>query len=62
MNSLSLPGRSIWSTMALQTQPRAGSSGVLGSPLMPITVRTAASIGLRWRPKRMTVGVPWPGM
>ena len=55
-------GRSICATMADQTTPCAGSSGVLGSPLMPMTVRTASSRGARWRPNRITVGVPCPGM
>ena len=45
-NSLSEPARSICPTMADQTSPCAGSSGVLGSPLMPITVRTAVA---HWR-------------
>lgn len=38
------------------------SQGVVGSPLMPMTVRTTSLTGARWRPKRITVGVPWPGM
>ena len=35
MNWLSLPTSSIWSTIDRHTRPFAGSSGLLGSPLMP---------------------------
>ena len=38
-NSLCEPGWSIWATIADQTRPRAGSSGVQGSPRMPMTAR-----------------------
>ena len=60
--SLSDPGRSICSTIADQTRPRAGSSGVAGSPRTPSTARTRSATGGRLRPNRITVGVPWPGM
>ena len=53
---------SICLTMDCQTNPCEASSGVLGSPLMPSTARTVSPTGLRLRPNRMTVGVPWPGM
>ena len=53
---------SICFTMDCQTSPFAGSTGVAGSPLIPNTARTVVSTGLRDRPNRMTVGVPWPGM
>ena len=38
------------------------TTGVRGSPLMPITVRTPSPTGGRCRPNRITVGVPCPGM
>ena len=60
-NALSDPGRSICATIADQTRPAAGSSGVDGSPRTPITVRTVPATGGRGRPNRITVGVPWPG-
>ena len=48
--------------MDCHTSPHAGSTGVEGSPRTPITVRTASPTGARWRPRRITVGVPCPGM
>ena len=57
-NSLCDPGWSICSTIADHTKPRDGSSGVLGSPRMPITVRIVSEADLRCRPNRITVGVP----
>ena len=53
---------SICFTMDRHTSPCEGSSGVVGSPLMPNTARTVSPTGLRARPNRITVGVPWPGM
>ena len=47
-DELALAARlSTWSTIALQTSPCAGSAGVVGSPRMPITVRTVGAD--RWR-------------
>ena len=46
----------------LPNQPLAGSSGVLGSPLMPSTARTVSSDGFAAAPEQDHVGVPWPGM
>ena len=61
-NSLCDPVWSICVTIADQTSPFAASSGIAGSPRMPITARTLRSTGRRCRPNRITVGVPWPGM
>ena len=57
-----LPARSICSLIAVQTRPCAGSGGVDGSPVIPKTARTAPITGCLLRPKRITVGVPCPGM
>ena len=60
--SLSLRAMPTCSTIADQTSPFDGSDGVSDSPRMPMTVRTTSPIGARCRPRRITVGVPWPGM
>src|SRR5262249_30407692 len=56
-------GLSTWDTIARHTMPRLGSPGRPGSPWMPMTARTVpARFLLEFRPTRITVGVPWPGM
>ena len=62
MNSSWHPTRSICFKIDCQTKPLEGSSGVARFPLIPKTARTVSPTGLRFRPKRITVGVPWPGM
>ncbi len=61
-NEPSTPVRSTSPTISVQTSPFAGSSGGLGSPRIPITARTVSPSGFRPRIRRITVGVPCPGM
>ena len=60
--SLSLPGSSIWSTMAAKTRPWPDRPGWRVRRRMPRAVRTVVGNGISVAARRMTVGVPWPGM
>ena len=53
----------LWLTIADHTSPLAGSSGVASLALDSHRPSERYSLtGLWFRIKRMTVGVPWPGM